>query len=141
MLKKYLLNLYKNLNLYSNFNFSDYINASKKNINIMIGGDPDHYQKVFLDLFEIIKQDIEKIKSKQPLNTDEIAVKLRTFKVFAILYQNYIAQLMDEHIIAKEKIDDIDSIAKKQETQKILHFVEYFTEKFKELLDDVPPPV
>ena len=134
MFKNYLLNLYKNLNLYSNFDFSDYINASKKNINMMIGGDPDHYQKVFLDLFEIIKEDLNKIKSNQPLNTDEIAVKLRTFRVFAELYQNYIAQLIDEHQIAKGKIDNIDTVASNPDTVKVINAVENISRQFQELL-------
>lgn len=136
MFKNYLLNLYKNLNLYSNFDFSDYINANKKNINIMIGGaDPDHYQKVFLELIEIIKEDLNKIKSNQPLNTDEIAVKLRTFKVFAELYQNYISQLMDEHQIAKGKIDNIDTIATNPDTLTVINAVQDLSRQFEELLE------
>jgi len=135
MFKNYLLNLYKNLNLYSNFDFSDYINANKKNINIMIGGDPDHYQKVFLELIEIIKEDLNKIKSNQPLNTDEIAVKLRTFRVFAELYQNYISQLMDEHQIAKGKIDNIDTIATNPDTLTVINAVQDLSRQFEELLE------
>lgn len=136
MLKKYLLNLYKNINLYSNLDESKYIEVNEKNINIMIGGnDPDHYQKVFLDLFGLIKQDLDKIKLNQPINTDEIAVKLRSFKVFTEIYQNYISQLMNEHIIAKEKIDNIYLIAKDENTIKVLNAVENISTEFKKLLD------
>lgn len=139
MLKKYLLNLYKNLNLYSNFNFIDYVNANKKNMNILIGGDPDYYQKVFLDLFDKIKLDLSNIREKQlkinKSNTNEIAVKLRTFKVFVELYQNYIVLLMDEHKEVKGKIDNIYTISQDEKTKKVVNAVEDLTKQFKELLE------
>jgi hypothetical protein len=100
----------------------------------MFGGAPDHYQKVFLDLFSNIKSELELLKSSGQINTNEVEVKLRTFRVFTDLYQYYITLLMKEHEIADEKITEIDQLATHPNITQAQQIINEISEKFKELL-------
>lgn len=135
MSKNYLLNLYKNLNLYNNKNLDNFVKDNKNNLNILFGGGaPDHYQKVFLDLFRNIKSDLESMKSSGQINTNEVEVKLRTFKVFTDLYQYYITLLTQEHMIADKKITEIDTIAKDPKITQAQTIINDISQQFRDLL-------
>jgi replicative superfamily II helicase len=147
MLKKYLFNLYKNLNLYNNFDFSEYIKQNEKNINTMFGGQqPENIEKLsntFLDLFKNIKKQIEDIKKTQTSensNKENIKIKLKVFDLLSGLYKNYLIKMIDERNMVEEKINKIFEITKNDKVINVLNVIENTSKIFEELLNP-PPPV
>ncbi len=137
MFDEYLINLYKNLNLYNNNNNNNNkIHILKNKITNMVGGAPDEYKTVFLDLFKNIKTDIESLKNNnQDINQNEIEVKLRTFKVFTDLYQYYLGLLINEHEVVSQKITDINNLVNESNINKTFELINNINNKFKTLLD------
>lgn len=135
MLIKYLLNLYKNLNLYNLNNNNNSKLYANKIIN-MYGGTQDHYNTVFLELFDKIKNDINILKSSKNINQDDILVKFRTYQVFVELYQYYITELMTEHQTVSDKIIELDRKASQSSSAQIQGTINEINTIFDNLLKE-----
>jgi len=133
MFKNYLLNLYKNLNLYKFQKSSDYIDLYKNKI--MTGGEvPDHYKQTFLNMFRIIKADIERIKQSGVPDYSELVAKMRTLNSIIELYDFYLRELIYEHEYVNKEISDLDTIARDPKITQIQTTINDINQIFGDLL-------
>lgn len=127
MKKNYLMNLYKNLNLYNNFD----LNSITKNI---IKGGARYYTSVFLELFQNIKNDLELHKETDKLNINELAIKMRTYYVLLDVYNSYLNQLMQDQIMAKQKIEEANTLSQNPNINDIQRNINDINSLFSQLL-------
>ena len=131
MKKNYLINLYKNLNLYNNFYNNFDLNSITKNI---IKGGARYYTSVFLELFQNIKNDLEQHKETDKLNINELAIKMRTYYVLLDVYNSYLNQLMQDQIMAKQKIEEANTLSQNPNINDIQRNINDINSLFSQLL-------
>ena len=139
MEKKYLYNLYKNLNLYNkniyNINNID-INLFTKNI--LKGGTHSYYTSVFLQLFSKIKHELQ---NRNPnININEIAIKMRTYSVLLEVYNTYLNQLILDQQNAKIKINEAIGLANSSNFTQITQNITEINIIFDKLLGHTGTP-
>lgn len=118
MLKKYLLNLYNNINSFSVNVDNLSIDFYNDKLNNMTGGAND-----FDDILEKFKITLETYKTKPKCNNDEIKKQFDRYIFFMKLYEDQTKKLVQEHREIGQKVDELIRDSEKltgQNTKKII---------------------
>ncbi len=129
MLKKYLLNLYNNINLYSlNINDLSVDYYNDKVIN-MSGGAPD-----FDAVLKKFQETLQQYKTQPSYMNNTVKQQLERYIFFMNLYDKQVNKLSEEFKEVSQKITDLNNKAEFVQTQDMKKLIDDINILFTELL-------